>query len=268
MDYRCRIYSQRLCFIRHPEKTDLRIGTDRDGYMSREAVDVELILSSDSLREGRFSLSVTDDAAVLRDSLQDNIVSELLLNSDLKGYIEDPGFYFREVNRATDRCLDLLLLTQGWTRFDVGAVAAGEFEQLDYYMERGQTISGRVKNFWGKEAKDAQLTLLSTNMQFDVLQADSTGHFLVERISFPENTGFIVQARNSKGRKGVEVIIDSEVYLAPEIQIPYERRQANGEDEFYKQFGRDFYYDHGVKVYVLDEALVRRTPPKKKLFFL
>ena len=85
MDYRCRIYSQRLCFIRHPEKTDLRIGTDRDGYMSREAVDVELILSSDSLREGRFSLSVTDDAAVLRDSLQDNIVSELLLNSDLKG---------------------------------------------------------------------------------------------------------------------------------------------------------------------------------------
>lgn len=267
MDYRCRIYSQRLCFIRHPEKTDLRIGTDRDGYMSREAVDVELILSSDSLREGRFSLSVTDDAAVLRDSLQDNIVSELLLNSDLKGYIEDPGFYFREVNRATDRCLDLLLLTQGWTRFDVGAVAAGEFEQLDYYMERGQTISGRVKNFWGKEAKDAQLTLLSTNMQFDVLQADSTGHFLVERISFPENTGFIVQARNSKGRKGVEVIIDSEVYLAPEIQIPYERRQANGEDEFYKQFGRDFYYDHGVKVYVLDEALVRRTPPKKNYSF-
>ena len=63
-------------------------------------------------------------------------------------------------------------------------------------------------------------------MQFDVLQADSTGHFLVERISFPENTGFIVQARNSKGRKGVEVIIDSEVYLAPEIQILYERRQA------------------------------------------
>ena len=30
MDYRCRIYSQRLCFIRHPEKTDLRIGTDRE----------------------------------------------------------------------------------------------------------------------------------------------------------------------------------------------------------------------------------------------
>ena len=104
-------------------------------------------------------------------------------------------------------------------------------------------------------------------MQFDVLQADSTGHFLVERISFRENTGFIVQARNSKGRKGVEVIIDSEVYLAPEIQIPYERRQANGEDEFYKQFGRDFYYDHGVKVYVLDEALVRRTPPKKNYSF-
>ena len=75
---------------------------------------------------------------MLRDSLQDNIVSELLLNSDLKGYIEDPGFYFREVNRATDRCLDLLLLTQGWTRFDVGAVAAGEFEQLADRLFRGE----------------------------------------------------------------------------------------------------------------------------------
>lgn len=139
---------------------------------------------------------------MLRDSLQDNIVSELLLNSDLKGYIEDPGFYFREVNRATDRCLDLLLLTQGWTRFDVGAVAAGEFEQLDYYMERGQTISGRVKNFWGKEAKDAQLTLLSTNMQFDVLQADSTGHFWWKEFLSPRIPVSLYRPEIVKGEKG------------------------------------------------------------------
>lgn len=267
MDIDCRIYSQRLCFIRRQGKTDVQIETDRDGYMSREAVEVELTLSSELPGEGRFSLAVTDDAAVLRDSLQDHIVSELLLNSDLRGYIEDPGFYFREVNRTTDRYLDLLLLTQGWTRFDVGAVAAGKFEQLDYYLERGQTISGRVKNFWGKEAKDAQLILLSTNGQFDVLRADSAGYFLAEGLSFPENTGFIVQARNSKGRRGVEVLVDSEMYLTPEIQIPYERQQANGVDEFYEKFGRDFYYDHGVKVYVLDEALVRRTPPKKNYSF-
>ncbi len=264
LDRKGRIYSQRLCFIRREDRPALYLQTDKKRYTIREAVEVELCLRGTSAQEGRFSLSVTNNETAVRDSLQGDIVSELLLNSDLKGYIEDPGFYFREPTRVVDRCLDLLLLTQGWTRFDVSKVVTGEFEEVKYYLERGQAISGKVKNFWGKDAQQAQLILLSTNMLFDVLHADSSGRFLIDGITFPENTGFIVQARSRKGRRSVEVNIDQEEFLAPILQIPYDRQQANGEDEFYKKYGQDYYYDHGVKVYVLDEAVVRRSVPKKQ----
>lgn len=45
--------------------------------------------------------------------------------------------------------------THGWTRFDPGKIARGEFPKEKYEIEVGQIISGKVKNFWGKDAKGA-----------------------------------------------------------------------------------------------------------------
>lgn len=267
MDSQYRVYSQRLCFVRERKYPEIAVNTDKKGYLSREAVELCLNMEGEPGQSGSFSLSVTDDATVSRDSALDDIVSGLLLTSDLKGHIEDPCFYFRNVSKATDRCLDLLMMTQGWTRFDVSKVAAGEFTEVNYYMERGQAISGKVKNFWGKEAKEAQLILFSSNQIFRVLNTDSTGQFLVDGIAFPDSTSFIVQARSKKGRKSVEVIVDKDKFLRPDIRLPYARQEANGEDDFFKKYGKDYYYDNGVKVYILDEALVRRQPPKKQYTF-
>ena len=41
----------------------------------------------------------------------------------------------------------------------------------------------------------------------------------------------------------------------------------NGEDDFYKRFSKDYYYDNGVKVYVLDEAVVKRRMERKQYSF-
>ena len=65
---------------------------------------------------GNFSMSV-----FMIDSLQhipeQNIISWLYLNSDLKGRIESPEYYFANTDKTTDEALDNLLLTQGWRRF-------------------------------------------------------------------------------------------------------------------------------------------------------
>lgn len=47
-----------------------------------------------------------------------NIFSEFLLKPYVKGYIENPAYYFKEVNRRKEYDLDLLLLTQGWSRYN------------------------------------------------------------------------------------------------------------------------------------------------------
>jgi hypothetical protein len=44
--------------------------------------------------QGTFSLAVTDNSQVKPDSLSNNILNNLLFTSDLKGTIEEPGWYF------------------------------------------------------------------------------------------------------------------------------------------------------------------------------
>jgi len=73
------------------------------------------------------------------------VISNLLLVSDLKGEIEDPGYYFGDTTRLSH--LDLLMLTHGWSRFDVGEVLSGRLPETPFYLERGQVISGVIENY-------------------------------------------------------------------------------------------------------------------------
>lgn len=263
------VYSRRLCFIKYAQRPEIKVNTSRDSYLVRDSACLNICVSDERLTDlsGSFSVAITDDGQVAQDTLQDHILSYLLLTSELKGYVENPAAYFVNNQVISRRYLDLLMLTQGWTRFDISDVLKEKYGKLDYYVERGQTISGRVKNFWGKEAEDAKLILLGTNGTFGVVNADSAGHFLIDGIAFPDSTKFVIQGRNKRGRRNVEVVIDKEVFLQPTSLWPVDIEAYNGEDDFYKRFSKDYYYDNGVKVYVLDEAVVKRRMERKQYSF-
>ncbi len=52
-----------------------------------------------------------------------NIKGSLLLEADLKGYIENAGWYFAGEEEERMEALDLLLSTQGWRRFSWQEIA-------------------------------------------------------------------------------------------------------------------------------------------------
>ena len=54
------------------------------------------------------------------------IASQLLLQSDLRGHVEDAAWYLRTPRREADPAADALMLTQGWTRYDMPAAIRGE----------------------------------------------------------------------------------------------------------------------------------------------
>ncbi len=263
------VYTQRLCFVRWENRPELLLHTDREAYGVREPVyvDVQLLADSSQVMEGSFSVAVTADGKCGRDSLAGNILSDLLLTSDLKGYVEDPAFYFRDNRVITRRFLDLLMMTQGWTRFDMRKVLKQEYDSMHYYLERGQAISGKVKNFWGKSAGNANLILLGTNGIFQLVNADTNGFFMIEGIAFPDNTKFVLQGKNKRGRRNVEVIVDQDEYLPPSVKWPFGGELMSREEDFFKKFTRDYYYDNGIKVYVLDEAVVKQKVLKKNYSF-
>lgn len=269
MDDQCNVYSERLCFIRKKGRPELAVETAKRDYFIRERVDLDMRVLSDSLyaKQGSFSIAVTDDGQVERDSLRDHILSYLLLTSDLKGYVEEPAFYFKDYRITTLRFLDLLMMTQGWSRFQVTDVMQNRYDSLAYYMERGQAISGRVKNFWGKDAVDANLILFSNTGIVQMVHADTSGRFVIQGIVFPDSTKFMLQGRSKRGRRSVEVLVDRDEFLAPSVRIPFDVNETAEEDDFYKRFTKDYYYENGVKVYILDEAVVKRRPVRKTYSF-
>ena len=60
---------------------------------------------------------------------------------------------------------------------------------------------------------------------------------------------------------------DQDEFLSPRYTLPNTLEAKKKEDDFYKKFGQDYYYENGEKVYVLDEVLVSRKKQKKSYSF-
>jgi hypothetical protein len=72
-----------------------------------------------------------------------NIYSEFLLKPYVKGYIENPAYYFKEANRRKEYDLDLLLLTQGWSRYEWSDIFNRTPNPV-FEFEKGLTLQGNI----------------------------------------------------------------------------------------------------------------------------
>lgn len=263
------VYSQRLFFVKRNQRPELKISTDKSTYIARERVEMEIDFEEayKGILEGSFSISVTDDQKVMQDSLEDHILSNLLLTSDLKGYIEHPAYYFSDTTPEVARHLDLVMMTHGWTRFDISKLVKGKFNELKYPLEVGQVISGHVNNFLGKKSKGANIVLLSNYGLCRMVETDESGNFLISGLAFPDSTTFVVQALSAKGRRGVTVKVDQDEFLPMHYMLPNTLEAKKKEDDFYKKFAQNYYYENGEKIYVLDEVLVSRRKQSKSYSF-
>ena len=74
-----------------------------------------------------FSFSAMDGGTVFN-GRGPSVKSWMLLSSEVKGYIEDVGYYFESDDSVHRRASDLLMLVQGWRRYD--------WEELSGYRSR------------------------------------------------------------------------------------------------------------------------------------
>ena len=258
--------SERLTFVNHPAETHISIEKNKNEYSPRQAVNLIFGLKnpSDSLVAGRFSLSVTDDNAVKLDSLSGNIFSTLLLTSDLKGYIEDPNYYFAHTNSVTEYTLDLVMLTHGWTRFNVPSIVQSKFPVNKYYLEEGQSFSGKITNILGRGVKDAQVIVMGMKKKlFKTVIANEKGEFVADGIAFPDSTIFMVQARSKKGHDTVSLTMDQDQFPFITSMDPFSVGHINSKiDDYMNLMSQKFHYEGGERVYHIKEVTV--TASKKE----
>lgn len=77
----------------------------------------KIVLNIHSQPQSMLSLSAIDAATMVNGS-EGNAQTYLLLSSELKGYISDPGYYFEADDRKHRADADLLMMVQGWRRYD------------------------------------------------------------------------------------------------------------------------------------------------------
>ncbi len=152
---------ERLYFTRPKNKMLISETTNKANFNLRDKVTIDLSTKDNSgnLLAGNLSASVCRlDSLHLPDEA--NIYSYLWLSSELKGFIENPDFYFQNDNAETNEALDNLLLTQGWRKF--GAINISENNSSITYVpeNRGHIIIGKVTNeVTGKPAPDVLVYL-------------------------------------------------------------------------------------------------------------
>jgi hypothetical protein len=204
--------NERIVYINHQDNIKLSITANKTAYVKRDSVG--LLLHS-ALKDGKpisanFSVSVTDDGQVKNDNLSNsNLKSWLLLTSDLKGYVEDPGYYFQS-NYTADvwEQLDALLLTQGWVNYNWASVFNSAKPPV-YSAEAAFTIQGKVSNIFNKPVEKSRVMLLSKKpaLVLDTL-TNSQGTFVFNNIYPVDTAVYLIQARNKNGQSfnvGVEM---------------------------------------------------------------
>ena len=209
--------SERLVFVNNDDYAQVSFSSDINNFTSRALASNHIMLSDADGQplKGNFSVAVTADHAVVADTSA-NILTHLLLTSDLRGHIENPAAYFTKDNTSV-AALDLLMLTQGWRRYDLASMAQGRPAHPTVLVELGGgVISGRVKQLaFNRSVEKAQVSIVSMNGDyFDLTETDSDGRFSFIINEHPDSTMFIVHAFHESIIRvtPLELLIDDEIF--------------------------------------------------------
>lgn len=213
---------EQLIFLQNNDNINVRIETNKMTFKQRDSVALKITLRGDSTTSDKafLSLSAADDISS-NSSYQfpSTISSWFLLESDVRGPIEDPSYYFDSSNPNRIKNLDLLLLTQGWRDFE------WKYKSMSYTPEQDFTISGRLRKLlFDRPMLGSKVTigLFGTeNTLITSVPTDSLGRFSLPEVDFIGDVMLVASAVNEKEKLSGEIILNSLKYVPPETENNY-----------------------------------------------
>jgi len=210
---------ERLVYIHNNEDARVNIETNKRVYKQRDSVSVKISLSEDSGidQEAFLSLSAAENISVNSSSqFPSTISSWFLLESDVRGPVEEPSYYFDPSNPKRLEDLDLLLLTQGWRDFE------WKYKDMNYLPETGFTVSGRLRKIFAnvplENSKVIIAILKGENPIICTVPADTTGRFKLEGVDLTGDARLIVSGKGKKEHLQGWLLMDSLNYSPAKVQ--------------------------------------------------
>ncbi len=201
--------AERLIFCNHHNL--LNIGADlRSAYKKREKVELLAHLKDMEGNSDIGSLSVSvysEDEYPFNEEDEQSIYADLLLMSDLKGYIEKPNSYFMKSDANNALRLDNLLLTQGWRRFSWKEQLSTSIPVAEKKVVITDKIQGIIKLSNGKPYANADIILYQygNSRAFFFAKTDAEGNFLFEQLNIVDTTRFAITPIDPKASKNLSI---------------------------------------------------------------
>jgi hypothetical protein len=227
---------ERLVFVNRFESVDVKITPDKESYLTHEKVQLNVLAipKRGIPYPANLSMSVYNpDNQLKTEDYPNNILTHFLLNSELKGLIEDPAYYFKDDNPSTLLALDNLMLTHGYRHFEWKAIQEDQFPEIEYPAEECIKVKGVVTNaLSGKPVANCKLTMTSKKglLRFYHQETDSLGQFIFSNIYFNDTTQFLLKAITQKGKQNNWIELDRKASVSPKstyLPITYQYRASD-----------------------------------------
>ncbi|HYK57761.1 MAG TPA: hypothetical protein VEV15_14935, partial [Flavisolibacter sp.] len=179
---------------------------------------------------GSFSLAVTDADYESSENKPFNIYSQFLLSSDLRGYIHNPSYYFNTASDSVQQALELVMMTNGWTRFKWADAVQNQLPKPQYKDPGYIQVSGKV-NIAGTKKPVADKDILLFMAPADssgitkgtsvLLHTDASGRFQADSLIFYGRLKLLFSEVRGRKNAFIRVLLDADSLtrtypLAPE----------------------------------------------------
>ncbi len=202
------VLAERLCFIAplHLKIDTPRLTFDSLSFAAKGLNQVQI--NQDTVTWYTYAMQVQDAAY----PKPDNFLSEFFLSSDFVSEIENPTWYFDEIDAVKATALDALLITESWTRYSWKDVVAGSFPTIrfspDQYLSYKGTVSRKKRM---ENIKDLNLLFKTRDSSMQIVQVhlDSAGSFYLQNAAFIDTVTVYYQ-------------LNSKRYAAREVDVQFE----------------------------------------------
>jgi hypothetical protein len=258
--------TERVLVANQPQSNVIvQLEKNQSSFKTRQKAKFELKLSEvdTNLLPSNLSVSITPADIIKFTRNGENIRNYLLLSSDLRGYVEQPEFYFDKTKDAFS-ALDNLMLTQGWRRFEWDDVLNEKNVPLKHYSEEGITVSGQLLNYYRRsETRKGHVSISVFDSEFSFMEGDTDeeGRFVFTGMNFLDSTKMLIKGHRAVGKKGKtddDVFIKMDPYIYPKVNtrvvsgIPFD--QEVNQDYLLEQIKMDkIDRAFSLDVIVLDE---------------
>ncbi len=212
--------SECLLFSKNFEINQIDIQADKENYNLLSEVQLS-IKNSATLQPdevSNLSISVLNKSGFGENGKTQNILSYLLIDSELNHFYEPSAEFFMNNGISSEAKLKLLMLTNGWSSYNWNSIPE-KTKKLAFQQKAGIDLKGvAISSLTEKPLSESEITLViqkSTEMAFLTNTTDDLGQFVFPGLLFSDTAQIHVQAKNARGNQNAEITISSLFPAAP-----------------------------------------------------